>query len=384
MNQQKFVFPDEPTVPPGADAPGTLTALKFDAAKMSPAQKRFNQLIDQTESLAAKIAAAQALADSHRVKFSSTLMPLKEEYDALMRKMAWWLDERLKQKGLSAKLKAAAAEMICSLSGGLAMEGDETMQALHDAHASHSLEEQGKAVTNDIKSFMEGILGEKLGDDDQDFENLEDLVRASVAKMQAQAEATNQARADHGAKRKKTATQKKTEQQALDADSALRTLYRQLASALHPDRETNPLEQLHKTALMKEANAAYERRDLLALLQLQLQADLVDDRMINSMANEKLVALTALLKERVKVLTNELYKVERQTVAEFGLPMYAPLSPASLKRHLAAQKTELEGDIEAMQQDLAQVPDDRFLKRWLRQQHELRHDEFDPFDFANL
>ena len=88
--------------------------------------------------------------------------------------------------------------------------------------------------------------------------------------------------------------------------------------------------------------------------------------------------------ERVKVLTSELYKIERQTVAEFGLPMYAPLSPASLKRHLAAQKTELEEDIEAMQQDLAQVPDDRFFKRWLRQQHELRHDEFDPFDFASL
>lgn len=385
MTQHSLPFPDDASSAPNPAKAGKLTALKFEAAKMSPSQKRFNQLIDQTESLAAKIKAAQALADSHRVKFSTTLTPLKTEFDSLVRKMAWWLDERLKQKGLNAKLKAIAAEMICSLSGSLAMEGDETMQALHDAHATESLEEQGKTAASDMQSFIEGILGEKLGEDDQEFENLDDLMRASMAKMQAQAEAAAQARASGGAaKRKKTATQKKAEQQALDADGALRTIYRQLASALHPDRETDPVEQLRKTALMKEANAAYERRDLLALLQLQLQADLVDERMISSMAHEKLAALTALLKERVKVLTSELYKVERQTVTEFGLPMYAPLSPASLKRQLSEQKKELEADIASMQYDLAHVPDERFFKRWLREQHELRYDEFNPLDFGGL
>lgn len=286
---------------------------------------------------------------------------------------------------MSAKLKAIAAEMICSLSGSLAMEGDEAMQALHDTHATQSFEEQGKAVTGDIQSFMEDLLGGKLGDGDQNFASLEELVHASIAKMQAQAEAASQARRSAGTPpRKKTATQKKAEQQALDADGALRTMYRQLVSALHPDRETDPVEQLRKTALMKEANAAYERRDLLALLQLQLQVDLVDERMISSMAHEKLSALTALLKERVKVLTSELYKIERQTVDEFGLPMYAPLSPASLKRHLTSQMKRLEGDIEAMQHDLAQVPDDRYFKRWLRQQHDLRYDTFDPLDFGGL
>ena len=62
--------------------------------------------------------------------------------------------------------------------------------------------------------------------------------------------------------------------------------------------------------------------------------------------------------------------------ASAGSSKYSTLLEAVSYTHLDVYKRQ--------QQDLAQVPDDRFLKRWLRQQHELRHDEFDPFDFANL
>ena len=64
---------------------------------------------------------------------------------------------------------------------------------------------------------------------------------------------------------------------------------------LHPDRETDHAEQLRKTALMKEANSAYEKRDLLGLLQLQLRAELTDTSKMASMTKDSLAALTALL-----------------------------------------------------------------------------------------
>ena len=63
---------------------------------------------------------------------------------------------------------------------------------------------------------------------------------------------------------------------------------------------------------MKEANAAYERRDLLALLQLQLRADLAHGDQVATMAKEKLAAMTTLLKDRVAVLNRELFVVEQQ------------------------------------------------------------------------
>mgnify|MGYP003382405197 FL=1 len=133
---------------------------------------------------------------------------------------------------------------------------------------------------------------------------------------------------------------------------------------------------------MKEANAAYERRDLLALLQLQLRADLADGDKVASMATEKLAAMTALLKERVAVLNRELYVVEQQAIHEFELPPYSPFSETALKRHLVMQQQDLQADIAMMQLDLQRVQDDTQLKRWLTQQHALaRNDDFDALEF---
>jgi hypothetical protein len=363
-----------------------LSALKFSSVQLSPAQKRFNQLLNQTATLAGKIETTRQITDTHRSLFSSRIPPLEKEHAALMRRMAVWLDERLQRKGLTDKQKRIAREIICGLSAGLAMQGDEAMQALHDAHSPHSLADEEKAATLDLQQAMEDVFGESLSDGDTPFQSMDDLMRAAAQKMQASNAAREDAKAQRNAKKKKSAAQRKKEYlagaQAQDANGALRTLYRQLASALHPDRETDPQEQLRKTVLMKEANAAYERRDLLALLQLQLRADLADGDKVATMATEKLAALTGLLKERVAVLTRELYVLERQALHEFDLPPYSPFSEASLKRHLVMQQQNLQADIAMMQQDLVRVQDDTHFKRWLKQQHALAQDDFAPLEFS--
>ena len=373
MPTQPDLFPNDvspvPDVPPVA-ASMALSALKFSTGQVSPAQKRFNQLLKQTETLASKIEAVRALADSNRPLFSQILTPLERQRTALMRDMALWLGERLKRKGLTARQQDSAREILCDIASSLAMAGDVSMQELHDAHSDESLEEQEKAEAARMKMFMEGMLGEEIGDDEAAFDTLDELMRASMAKMQAQASAEQEVHAQRQSKRKKSATQLKAETEAQDANGALRTLYRQLASALHPDRETDPHEQLRKTALMKEANAAYERRDLLALLHLQMQADLVDGEQVANLAKEKLAAMTALLKERVNVLRRELFQIEQLTKEEFDLPIYSPLSAASIKRHLVESERDLREEIAVMQHDLQQVQDDKNLKRWLRQQQQ--------------
>ncbi len=169
-------------------------------------------------------------------------------------------------------------------------------------------------------------------------------------------------------------------QQTQEADSALRTIYRQLVSALHPDRENDPHEHDRKTGLMKEVNAAYERRDLLTLLQLQLQAALADGDMVANLAREKLVSLTVLLKERVGVLTQELYDIEMRTRAEFEMERFDPLSASSLKRHMRELQQDLQYDIAMMKRDLQQVQNDAEFKRWLKEQHELEPEQFNPFE----
>lgn len=356
-----------------------LTALKFTDDALSPEQLRFNKLLTRTETLARKIEAVRTLADTHRPLHGATLRPLEIEHKTLMRNMALWLDERLGRKGLTAKQRRIASEIICGLTAALAMAGDEAMQKLHDAHSDQTLAEQEQSAVADMQGLMEELTGQTL-DDTQGFASMEDMLRARLKQLQEQARSEDETRATQKARGKKSARQQQAEQQAQDADGALRTIYRQLVSALHPDRESDAHERMRKTALMKDVNAAYERRDLLALLQLQLRAELADGEMVANLARDKIAALTRLLKERAEVLTRELRDIELHTLSEFDLPPYAPVNAASLKRAMVERQQHLQADIAMMKWDLLRVQDDAGLKRWLRDQHDASQEDFDPFE----
>ncbi|NDP40018.1 MAG: hypothetical protein GZ093_14915 [Rhodoferax sp.] len=375
--------PDERVPATPADKTGApsnaVTALQFTSASLSPEQQRFNKLITRTENLARKIEATRTLADAHRPHHGATLRPLEDERSALMRRMALWLDVRLQRKGLSAKQKRMTSEMICNLTAGLAMAGDEAMQQMHDAHSDESLAEQEQSAMADMQAMMEGILGHPPGHA-PGFESLQDMLQASMRQMQEQQQAQDEARAGHKRGGKSSARQQQSEQQAQDAQGALRTIYRQLVSALHPDRESDTHERARKTALMKEVNAAYERRDLLGLLQLQVRAALTDGEMMSNLAREKVAALSVLLKDRAAVLTRELRDMEMQIRAEFGLAPSAALSAGSLKRAMIEQQQNLQVDVVMMQADLQRVQEDAAFKRWLREQHQGEQDGFDPFE----
>ena len=369
---------DSPGNAAAAPAPSgvalALGALKFADAALSAEQKRFNQLLERTDLLANKIAAARVLADGHRLACGTLLRPLEDKRCGLMRDMALWLDARLKRPGLTRGQKQITSAIICNLAAGLAMIGMEDMRALHDAHSDSSLAEQEQASADEAQAFLEEILGQSVGSDET-FTDPDQVLQAGMEQILQQAQAHAEARAAHKARRAKGGRKLQAEQQTKDAEGALRTIYRQLASALHPDRETDPAEHARKTGLMSEANAAYGRRDLLALLQLQLNAELADVRKVSTMAKEKVAALTALLKERAEVLARELRDIEGQMRAEFDLPPYVSLGAAALRRHIQEQKQELQAEIAMMQSDLRLVQTDAAFKRWLRQQHVLAQDE---------
>ena len=362
----------------------TVTALRFSERGLSAAQQRFNRLLERSETLARRIAAVQDMADAHRRQHAQKVYPLEVRRDALMQDMVRLLDERLRKPGLSRTQKRQAREILCELAAPFALAGDEAMRELHDAHGEQSLDEQQRFEAEATQDFLEDVFGQKFGED-VDFSDPEAVLRASMEHMRRAAQAgqatqdgqaAQDARDKPKARRAKPARLKKAEAEAQDASAALRTIFRQLASALHPDRETDPVERARKTALMSEANAAYDRRDLLALLQLQLRADLADGQTVAKLAHDKLAALTALLKERADVLQRELAVAEQQIRMEFGLLRFGAISEGVLRRHIADQQSELQLDIAQMQRDLRTIRDDAVFKRWLREQHRPARDAF--------
>ena len=158
------------------------------------------------------------------------------------------------------------------------------------------------------RAKLEQVLGEPLAGAGEDA-SMEELLRAGMARLresQDEEQARRRAKVkDRKARQKPGSEQLKAEAQQTDADTQLRTLFRQLASALHPDREPDAQERLRKTALMSEANAAYGRKDLVTLMQIQLRAELADPAAVSRMAEGKLAALTLLLKQQVADLERE-------------------------------------------------------------------------------
>jgi hypothetical protein len=387
MKSQSDLFSDTLHTPESqGTAPITVRALKIatDAktGRLSPAQQRFNRLLARVESLTGQIEATRQAADAHRPRQARELAELEQRRDAAMQEMALWLDQRLRAKGLTAAQKRMATEILIALSEALAAQGDAEMQALHDRHSPDDLAAKQGAANQDMKDMLEEVLGKPL-DAAGDPDDLEALLQAAMKEMDERAQAAHAqreaAQAARRSKKARTARQQQAEQQQTDAQGALRTLFRQLASALHPDRETDPQEHQRKSALMAEANAAYRRRDLTALLTLQLRVEQAEPGSLARMAEDKVAALNLLLKDQVAALEQDLSAVEMQARGEFGLAPYGAVNAASLARALAQQRQQLELDIAHMNQDLRRVQDDAEFKRWLKEQTSAAR-QLDPFD----
>ncbi len=349
----------------------TVRALVDD--DLSPAQEQFNALLKHAENLSQKIEATRKLTDSHRILYSSTLHPLGRRRDSLRRDMIIWLDQRLKAPGLTAKQQRLIHRLICAMAADFAVMGDLAMIAMHDAHSEQTFAEIQQELAGDAQAFFEKMMGESLGEN-QEFETVDEVLHARIEHLRQQSEARAHAKANRKARRAKSTRQQKADQVVEDAESALRTIYRQLASALHPDRETDPSARMRKTQLMSEANTAYGRRDLLALLQLQHQANLSESKHVSRLAQEKIAALTVLLQERTLMLERELRTLEQQVISEFVLPPSMTITAAALQRHLTGVQRNLKSDIEILRGDLLRVRNDTAFKRWLKEKDDLARD----------
>ena len=353
------------------NSPAAALKLAAQDARLSPGQQRFNRLLERIDKLKGQLAGIQALCDAHRPVYHQTLAPLRERHQALMREMVLWLDKRLQRKGLSALQKSTASTILCNLSMQLAAQGDEEMKILHDQHSSESLAQKERSAMMDMRDMMEDMLGEPLTDDGS-LETVQDVFRAGMERLREVEAAEQEARQQAQARKKKPgAAQLKAKADQQEAETTLRKVLRQLASALHPDRESDPDEHARKTALMSEANAAYDRRDLVALLQIQLRTELTGTASIAKMAEEKIAVLTLLLKQQAQELENELHQRRHDARHEFGLKSHETVSVANLHRSLMIEEISFQKDLASMQQDLQQIEDEKYFKRWLKDQNHL-------------
>ena len=373
---------DDALVPADVAMLRRLQVVSHAGASLSAAARAYNLQLVRVDKLKAQLAEMEALSLAHRHALTQQVFPLNAQHQALMKQMVQRLDAQLTQPVmLSPAQRQLLKQMVCSMAADLVQDGHADMAAVHDRHSPQSLAEKERAHAQDMKAQLEAMLGESFMPHDPDA-TLADVMAAVKARMQQAAAEEEAAREASAAKRKarkaaKAGAKAPNAAQALqaslqgDADTSLRTLYRQLAGALHPDREPDEQARLRKTALMSEANAAYARKDMVTLMDIQQRVALVDPQAVASLPDDKLNSLTLLVKAQVAELERQRARTQQTLCHEFGVPPYMGLNANTLKQLLMAQEGELTESVQRLQADLELVQQPGGLKPWLARQRKL-------------
>lgn len=342
-----------------------------DHPVLSKAQKSFNKLIEKIEAKRALLSAWENAIPSFQQKFTAEFRPLAESSINIQMQLLLALDFMSDQKGLTKKELNSLTTLICNLAEELATLSDnEEIKTIYNKHSGIT-EEEEQANLQDMKTMLEDMLGVDLGD--VDFNSPEALTKhldEQYQSLEAEQLASQQAHEEQKSQRKKTAKQlAKEEAQKIEEQQisqSIREVYRKLASALHPDRETDPLERERKTSLLQRVNQAYEKRNLLQLLELQLETEHIDQASIRNISEERLIRYNKILTDQLHELDDEIYYVEDEFRMRFNMSPFAKLSPATLPYHLDADMLSIKRSIKEVEQNIFILQDIKSTKIWLK------------------
>lgn len=340
----------------------------------SAAQQVFDRLLARVTQLSAHMARLQAWSDQHRYAHLQVLRDAAEQTLALNKSLLLFVHERLQSDDLTAQHQRMARSKVRSLIASLPNQVDPQVQAVADLYALDEDQEEAALAqaeaAQQMREKIEAAWGQPIHNPSL-YDTPEAVMLAAMQQWHRQQEADEARKAAKRAARKaqkKPARQQQAEVQQTDARMALRTIFRQLASALHPDREPDEAERQRKTALMSEVNAAYERQDLSTLLRLQMQLTQVDLSAGHAVADSKLAAMSLLLKEQVAALEADLAQLQARLTRELCIQVTAEAPETSLTQALQRLQADQRHAVDSLSADLRRIQQGPELKRWLKEQ----------------
>jgi hypothetical protein len=366
-----------------------LIVQPVDQDRLTPAQQRFNDLLAQIERLSGQIQRLEAWSDKHRYAHIQALRESVQLSQAHRKSLLLFVHERLQTADFTDRQQRMARGLVRGLMAYLAATNDPQVQALVDLYVSEedeqeAAEEQAEAAQR-LRERIEEALGQPIEKPSQ-YQTPEEMMAAGMRQWQRQQQADEERKtAKRAARKAQKQAQKKSaaadkgevpaaQTRELDAKSAIRTIFRQLASALHPDREPDEQERLRKTGLMSEVNAAYEKNDLTTLLRLQMQVTQVNPQNKGGtarMADDKLIAMSLLLTEQVAALEDDLDQLENRLSRELCVPVRADADEATLSQSLQRIQADQRHSADSLAADLRRIQNEAELKRWLKEQWQL-------------
>lgn len=334
----------------------------------------FNQLIKDIETKRASLKKWQDALEAFERLRGEEYVPLLQRYLQVRADLVRRLDQVHAGHALAKKDQKMLGELIRDFSRDLLNQAgsDATIQEIFERHGGADRASALTAMQQEIKKAVEERLDIDLGDD-VDFSSpaafeahVDRVMAAKYEAARNEADDTSEsahlareaARAEH-----QTARHAK---KAQEVSHSIREVYRKLASALHPDKETDPAERARKTELMKHVNVAYDRRDLLALLTLQLEIEQINQGTIDNIPTTRLRHYNAVLREQLQQLDAELDALQHTFKAQYGISPFEKLTPQGLLPSLRRDMKNLRDEIKAFGADIVAFRDVANVKAWLK------------------
>jgi len=343
---------------------------------LSKPQKEFNRLTEKIQLLEAELVSYRAAATRTRQRIQLELVPLQQEYDQQRAALVRLFDRAYDSDAFKANDRKKLADLILSLSYNLiAEQGFDELTSIYDKYDPAGFRaasaEANESAAESLKETLETLYGIEFGDD-VDVSSPEQM-RAYVAeKLREQKEVyeewqrqTKEQRASKPKTKKQQERAAKTQLQIQNSTKAVRSVYMDLVKAFHPDREPDEAEKGRKTEIMHRVTEAYEKGDLMALLQLQMEFNRIDKKHLERLAEEQLKHYNKILKQQVQELEQQLKSLQNDLVAMIGQGVQLQ-SAAVLERSFDSEVHTLKQAIKDLKKDLRALNDLGTLKQWLK------------------
>lgn len=328
-------------------------------APLSRTQVEFNRLMKSLEATKARHAREQVRLDDALATSIRELMPLVEDLNRANRDLVFSGRKAMQTLKLTAArrrwlgdlLSGKAADLLADpvgLGEGEIGRLEAVIEELGPSEQDQRMKESEDEEFDFLRAMIEQTAraaGVELDlsdlDPNGDPAEFERTVRERLGEAAALFEDAPPPAAKRA--RKPTKAQAEKERNRLAREDAknrdLKSLFKQLAKAFHPDLEPDPLLKQHKQVWMQRLNTAYAAADLREMLQLEMEWLGEEATNLATAGDEKLQVYCMVLKEQIADLKRQTHHLPDQ-------PQYGPLqrfrdsfygtiaSPVTIKREL--------------------------------------------------
>jgi hypothetical protein len=374
--------------------PQSLIITKAGKQKLSKNQEAFNKLTQKIEKLQKEITGKQLQFDLALKIYGAELYPAQLKILENRKRIIIILWDVYKTNKLSKTdqrhLKNIIQYHLQEYFTASDIEPDEVLQNIfsqvegisYDKMMEDEKEKEIALLQQVLAKMNVDIKGVDVNDEAAMAQKIAEA-KKNMADMQARNEERMQQRQQ---KKKKTAKQVEYEkmQQAVNEmkQKNISTIYKQLAKLFHPDLEQDAERKVEKEILMKELTAAYEVKNLHALLMLELKWIHKENDHLETLTEEKLSIYLEILKEQASNLEQEKISIFQQPqyyalVNQFGYTVQR--YPVEIvKKHInkaTAVAKEFEMDIAGFESDTALRHIKEMIKQWKQNEKQTDEDE---------